>query len=69
MAGGASALEFSPVEDSLLGVVFRNATMAALMSRGHIVLLTYGGTWMSNVKHISMICWGGKRARYCFLSS
>lgn len=40
--------------------------MAASRSPGQIVLLTCNGTWGSNSKHISMICAGGRRARYVF---
>jgi len=49
--GGASSAGFS-VED---WAVFCNSAIAALISGGHIVLFTYGGTFISKVRHISMI--------------
>jgi len=38
------------------GVILLNPAIAALISGGHTVLFTYGGTWMSKVRHISIIC-------------
>ena len=40
-----------------------NVAMANLISEGHTVLFTYGGACTSNVRHISMICCGGRRLR------
>jgi len=38
------------------GGAFCSPAMAAFISGGHIKLFTYGGTWMSNWRQMSMIC-------------